>query len=132
MEAIEFENGELKRYGYQFEINVALETDSMEAFKMLYDKVKTGISRKNIIHDQSEYSGKSIKMNDNTIIGRIEDDVDHDTYDSELVFSIDGEKYTLEDLKKLIGPNVGFNFKLTIYESSENITVEEKVDGDNI
>ena len=130
MEAIEIEDGEYKDYGYKFGILVHPETDTMEAFKMLYEKMKAGLSRKSIIkREESGYLNDdfSINRDDDTIIGRIEDNYEDNLAD-ELVFSIDGKKYTLDELKKFVSPYVGFNFKLSIYDSSDDIPVEEKVD----
>ncbi len=125
MEAIEVENNEIKTYGYKFNILVHPETEPIEAFKILYEKMKDGLSRKYIIADKKD-SDLQIN-NDDIIIGRIEDEYDgDDSY--ELCFSIDGEKYTYDELKRMLSSYPGFNFKLTIYDPSENIPYEKKQD----
>ena len=51
MEAIEVKDGQVKDYGYKFSVVVHPETDGMEAFKLLYEKIKTGLKQKYIVKD---------------------------------------------------------------------------------
>jgi hypothetical protein len=122
MEAIEImKNNKPKLYGYKFNILLHPETDSMEAFKLLYNRMKRGLGRKSIEYERNEHI-HFVNEDDNTIIGRIEEENEEGT----ITFSIDGKKFTIDELIKLLGPYIDFNFKLTIYDSSEDIPIERR------
>jgi|GEM_PF-610841 len=122
MEAIEImKNNKPKSYGYKFNILLPPETDSLEAFKQLYGRMKRGLGRKSIEYDRNERI-HFVNEDDNTVIGRIEEENE----EGNITFSIDGKKFTIDELIILLGPYIDFNFKLTIYDPSEDIPLERR------
>lgn len=111
-EANEIKDGEMS--GYQFAVHAELDADQDEALQKLHKKIRKGLLKrhikKNTIYGHDLYS-----INDNEIIGRI------DSNEGAPVFIIDGEEYTLEGLGKIVSSYEGFNFKLKIFDLTDDI-----------
>jgi hypothetical protein len=116
-EAVEVNDG--KYNGYQFEVQVDMDGDQHEAVQKLYNKISKGLLKKNI--EVKSYDGHKIySMADDEIVGRIEWD-DTEPQEHVPVFIIDGKKYSLQELGKIMISHEGFNFKLKLYDLTEDV-----------
>jgi hypothetical protein len=111
-EANEIRDGEIS--GYQFAVHAELDADQDEALQKLHKKIRIGLSKKHI-KKEIVYGHELYSINDNEVIGRIESN------NGTAVFIIDGKEYSLKELGKILSSCEGFNFKLKIYDPTDEI-----------
>lgn len=112
-EAVEANDGKFD--GYKFEVDAEMDGDQHEAVQKLYSKIHKGLQMK-YIETKTLEGHKVYSLYKDEIVGRIEWDSDNGT-----VFIIDGKKYSLKEFGKIMNSREGFNFKLMIYDPTEDI-----------
>ena len=116
-EAVEVNEGEYN--GYQFEVQADMDGDQHEAVQKLYEMINKGLLKK-YIKVETFQGQKLYSIAENEIVGRVEwDDTKPDEHLP--LFIINGEKYSLSEFGKIISSYEGFNFKLKIYDPTEDI-----------
>ena len=116
-EALEVNDG--KYNGFQFNVDTEMDGDQHTAVQKLYDKIHDGLKKK-YLEVKSINGHKVYSISGDEIAGRIEWD---DTKPSEHlpIFIIDGKRYDLYELGKILALREGFNFKLMIYDPTEDV-----------
>ena len=112
-EAVELNDGNYN--GYQFEVQTDMDGDQHEAVQRLFNKIHKGLSKKSI--ETKSFEGQKVRsLVSDEIEGRIE-------WDSEdgIAFIIDGKKCTLQEFEKILSSREGFNFKIKIYDPTEDM-----------
>lgn len=121
--AYEVRDGEPHDDGYRFMVLVHPATNPMEAFRELHKKIKKGLRRKCLVERDDRSQGSMLADGD-LVLGRIAESEDAR---SDVDVIIDGKRFSWEELGRLIAPNIGFNFKLAVYDLSDDIPDEVRV-----
>lgn len=122
IKAYEVKDGHADFDGYQFGVLEHPETDSMVAFRNLYQKIKNGLSRKYLKKEpNNKFFPDRTVISKDVVIGRIEEKNDNI---SEINVIIDGKRYSWEELGGMLNSYVGFNFKLSIHDLADDIPME--------
>jgi hypothetical protein len=100
--------------GHHFEVLSDAEDDLFNVFKLLFERMKRALSIKYL--EQDQYNQYQI-TNDDTVRGRITSDVD--AHDRSPLLIIDGVEVTWEDFGRMMSVYEGFNFKVEIYDKTE-------------
>ncbi len=121
--AYEVLGGEPHDDGYRFMVLMHPETEPMEAFRKLRNKIRKGLSRKCLI--EREDRPQSFMLSDDALVlGRIAES--EDAWPAIDVI-IDGKRFSWEELGHIIAPNIGSNFKLAVYDPSDDIPDEARI-----
>lgn len=114
---------ERKEQGYTFEVLDTLDCDQDQLLSKLLAKVQKGIAEDYIVED-SYPSGRGFqRMANDRLAGTISwNESDHDIP----VLIIDGKPYSWEQIGKMLMSYEGFQVKLEILESSEDIRWDEE------
>jgi hypothetical protein len=112
IEAHEFKDGEID--GYEFQIKGELDADPFTVFGQLFEKTRRALSRKHI--QEAGLHGLQI-TSDNVVRGVIQWDDDTGGTIPRLV--IDGKSVSWEKFGRILMTYEGFQFKLEIYDRSE-------------
>lgn len=100
--------------GYAFQIIDDTKTEPLDRYKILYEKMKCGLGTKHIQPDDlTRYSITAPGM----VRGHITSDLD-DENDMPVVV-IDGKEVSWSELGKMVSTYMGFNFKLELFDRSE-------------
>ncbi|MES9881077.1 MAG: hypothetical protein ABW185_09370 [Sedimenticola sp.] len=97
--------------GYEFSIIADAEQDLYISFKSLFERIRRGLSRRHI-----EYGDCGDQIKDGLVRGRITSEAD-DPLAPLLI--IDGKPVSWDELRQMISTYMGFNFKLEIFDRSE-------------
>ena len=115
LKAIEIQDGEQK--GYQIGVNGDLDCNQAELYEKLIKKVKKQVSRKYLEVRKIGWEKKPC-IKDFEVAGRIEWD---ENYDGRIpLVVIDGKEYTWMELGEMLMSFEGWNFKLKIFDFSED------------
>jgi hypothetical protein len=109
-EAVEVVDNKNGREPYIFNILSDFDSDKEYTELIMKEKIKRGI---NVRYLESVY-GKWEIGDDLELAGRIDPNNDFDSSEFELGFVIDGQKITVEELMRMIGPYGGWNFQLKL------------------
>jgi hypothetical protein len=102
--------------GYKFCVTGGLEEGSPEDLLLaVYDKIKRNLARKHIVKSENQDD----RIKDQTVVGRIEWDQDYHGEKPELW--IDGRRFTLDELGKMMMTFEGWQFKLEIFDPSDDV-----------
>ena len=112
MDAVELKDNDLS--GYQFQVIGKPEDDLLLLYQYLYEKMKRGLSIKHIQPD--ELTRYSITV-PGIVRGHITSDPDGEN-DMPVVV-IDGKEISWAEFGKMVSTYMGFNFKLELYDKSE-------------
>ncbi|MBU1633263.1 hypothetical protein KJ762_02000 [bacterium] len=116
-EAIEVVKGKGKE-PYMFSILSDFDSDLEQAELMLKAKIKKGINRRHLVQD-----GNRLRVSDDQILrGRITSTDDFSDTRFDRIFVVDGRKITMEMLYELLEEYVGWNFKLSIHDRTDDET----------
>ncbi len=115
--AIEVIEDDPERESRIFTILSDFEADVEEAEMRLKAKIKKGINRR---HLKYSYGKLSIGA-DQTLRGRIEENLDHPESIFNRFFVIDGKRVTIEQFAEMIAPYPSFNFKFQIIDPADEI-----------
>ncbi len=109
-EAIEVVDNKNGREPYIFNILSDFDSDREFAELMMREKIKRGVNVRYM-----ELIDGDWEINDKLeLVGRIWPNADVETSDFELGFVIDGQRITVEELIRMIGPYGGWNFRLNL------------------
>jgi hypothetical protein len=100
-----------------FHILSDFEADMEKAEMLLKAKVKKGINQKHLICK----SGRLEIGADHQLRGRIDWNDDNSDSKFDTMFVIDGKRITIEKFVELIDSFSGFNFKIKIYDSTDDM-----------
>jgi hypothetical protein len=89
------------------------EQDLFITFQALFERIRRELGRR---HIEPEGSGYRITQAD-VVRGQISEDPD--SFEQMPLLIIDGKPITWEALGRMVAPNVGFRFKLEIFDRSE-------------
>jgi hypothetical protein len=115
--AIEVIDDDPEREPRIFTILSDFEADVEEAEMRLKAKIKKGINRR---HLKYRY-GKLTIGQEQTLRGRIEENLDHPESLFNRFFVIDGKRITIEQFAEMIAPYPSFNFKFEIIDPADEI-----------
>ena len=99
--------------GYEFSVIADAEQDLFVTFQTLFERIRREIGRR---HIETEGRGYRITQDD-VVRGQITDDPDR--FEQMPRLFIDGKSISWEELGRMLAPNVGFRFKLEIFDRSE-------------
>jgi hypothetical protein len=99
--------------GYEFSVIADAEQDLFVTFQTLFERIRRELGRRHIEPDGDGYR----ITQDDVVRGQITDDPD--TFEQTPLLIIDGKSITWEALGRMVAPNVGFRFKLEIFDRSE-------------
>lgn len=109
-EAIEVVDTQNGREPYIFNILSDFDSDKEYAELMMREKIKRGINVRYMeLRNGSWAIGEELEL-----AGRIDFNGDIDASDFDMGFVIDGQKITVEELMRMIGPYGGWNFHLKL------------------
>ncbi|MCD8510410.1 MAG: hypothetical protein LRY73_11470 [Bacillus sp. (in: Bacteria)] len=115
---ISMEAEEHIEFGYQFAVHGELDCNQNELFQQLVDKVKHGV-RKAYLKKGVFPNGQPMEyIKGDEVVGRI--DYDEAGYATPMVV-IDGKPYTWEQFGRLVSSYEGFQFKLKMYDSTDEV-----------
>ena len=100
--------------GYEFSVIAAAEQDLFITFKTLFERIRRELGRR---HIEPEGGGYRI-THDDVVRGQITDEPHSLERMPQLI--IDGKSISWEELGRMVAPNVGFRFKLEIFDRSED------------
>ena len=113
MEAIEQKDDESQ--GYQFYVISDVEEDLLILYKKLYERMKRGLSQKHL----EESDNNPYRFTDrDTVRGYVAYDPNKGEDDIPMVV-IDGKEITWLEFGKMVSSYEGFNFKLEIFDKTE-------------
>jgi hypothetical protein len=112
----EFEN---RSGGYEFSIIGDVDDGVFSLFSKLYTRMCKALSRKHIYHDEGTHKWEITESD--IVRGQITDDPDTEDWDSDLMFVVDGKAITLKEFGQMLKAYEGFNFKLQIFDESDEI-----------
>lgn len=115
LEAIEIQDGERK--GYKIAVNGELNCSQAELYEKLIKKVKKEVSRKYIEVKKVGWEKRNL-IKEDEVAGRIEWDKNYNGRIPLVV--IDGKEYTWEELGEMLMSFEGWNFKLKIFDASDD------------
>ena len=99
--------------GYEFSVIADAEQDLFATFRGLFERIRRELGRKHI-----EPEGDGYQITDAGVVcGQITSDPD--ALDRMPLLVIDGKPVTWEELGRMVSPYEGFNFKLQIFDRSE-------------
>ena len=99
--------------GYEFSLIADAEQDLLVTFQTLFERIRRELGRRHI-----EPEGNSYRITQEDVVrGQISDDPD--SFEQLPLLIIDGKPITWEELGRMVAPNVGFRFKLEIFDRSE-------------
>jgi hypothetical protein len=101
------------RGGYEFRILGDFESDAMDLFRLLYQKMRREMSERHV--EKSEY-GWRLTSGDR-LVGRIEGDPDVDGTAPLVV--VDGRAFTWEELGRMLTTYEGFTVRLSVEDGIE-------------
>lgn len=116
LEAIEIQNGEAR--GYKTSVKGSLDCDQSELIEELMKKIKKVVSKKYIVLEKVGWEKKNCIKKDE-VVGRIEWDEKHRGRLPLII--VDGKEYTWEQLGEMMMSFEGWDFKLKIFESWEDL-----------
>ncbi len=99
--------------GYEFSVIADAEQDLFVTFQELFERIRRELGRRHIEPDGDGYR----ITQDDVVRGQISEDLD--SVERMPLLIIDGKPVTWEALGRMVAPNVGFRFKLEIFDSSE-------------
>jgi hypothetical protein len=99
--------------GYELSVIADAEQDLFVTFQKLFERVRRELGRRHIEPDGNGYR----ITRDNVVRGRITDDPS--SFVQMPLLIIDGTSVTWEELGRMVAANVGFCFKLEIFDRSE-------------
>jgi hypothetical protein len=99
--------------GYELSVIADAEQDLFVTFQKLFERIRRELGRRHIEPDGNGYR----ITRDNVVRGRITDDPS--SFVQMPLLIIDGTSVTWEELGRMVAPNVGFCFKLEIFDRSE-------------
>ena len=112
IDAIETVNDD--KQGYEFAVIGDVDEDLFDLFKALFERIKRALSKKHIEPD--DFTPYRITQHD-TVRGYITSDIDAVNDDPLLV--IDGKEIRWSEFGKMLSTFAGFNFKLEIFDKTE-------------
>jgi hypothetical protein len=99
--------------GYRFQVIGSIESDTLDLFNQLIDRIKRALSRKHI-----EMGAYGLEITDDNIVrGTIDCDDEFDMRVPLLI--IDGKLVTWEEFGRMLMEYEGWDFKLEIFDKSE-------------
>ncbi|MBS4022876.1 MAG: hypothetical protein KGZ79_10740 [Dethiobacter sp.] len=116
LEATEIQEGEPK--GYKTSVRGDLDCDQAKLSEKLLKKTRKVVSRKYIEVRKVDWEKRNSIKNDE-VAGRIEWDEQHGGRLPLVI--IDGKEYSWEELGEMMMSFEGWDFKLKIFESSEDV-----------
>jgi len=99
--------------GYEFSVIANAEQDLFNTFQTLFERIRGELDRR---HIEPDGAGFRITQDD-VVRGQITEDPD--SFEQMPLLIIDGKPVTWEALGRMVAPNVGFRFKLEIFDRSE-------------
>jgi hypothetical protein len=99
--------------GYEFSVIADAEQDLFVTFQTLFARIRRELGRRHIESEGDRYR----ITQDDVVRGQITDDPN--TFAQMPLLIIDGKPITWEALGRMVAPNVGFRFKLEIFDRSE-------------
>ncbi|MDS9472198.1 hypothetical protein [Sporosarcina pasteurii] len=109
---------ENKGLGYQFAIHGELDDSQSDLLKRLIEKVRNGIQEKQIETGTFQNGQVFHSMIHDQVVGRVEFD---EASDGLPLVIIDGKPYTWEEVGKMLMTYEGFQFKLKMYDMTDDV-----------
>lgn len=107
--------------GYMFSVFDDIETQTREAYSKLIDKIKKGLSTIYLKLTEFDHGQKSLYLKHSAANGRIEE-----SDDGSILAVIDGVEYTWEEFGRSLSAHMGFNFRLEIYDPSDEMDISNR------
>jgi hypothetical protein len=105
--------------GYEFSIIGDVDDGVFSLFSKLYTRMCKALSRKHIYHDEGTHKWEITESD--IVRGQITDDPDKEDWDSDPMIVVDGKAITLKEFGQMLKAYEGFNFKLQIFDESDEI-----------
>ena len=126
IQAFEMKEGEENHEGYRFAVMDHPETDSLELFERLRQKIQKGLGRKNLQNESRPgMEVSTMSLIDDGVVGRIAES--DDGYPNISVI-IDGKPYSWEEFGWMLGSQIGTNFRLSLYDPYDDVPDEPRLD----
>lgn len=103
--------------GFRVEVLDSLECDQLALFNKFEAKIKRTISKRYLKTSTSSYGDKQTTFKTDKVVGRFEYDENEDFHK----VIIDGKAFTWDELGRMLNPYEGFQFKLKIYDITDDV-----------